>query len=263
MKKLIFLFTIIGILFLFTACSNVELTNETNKIESEVDQSNEYKRIKVAFDELYDGDTIGVIYDGRPEKVRFLLVDTPETSHPRLGEQPYGKEAKMFTKNLVEKAEIIELEFDIGPNRDKYGRLLAYVYIDGKMIQEELLKNGLARVAYVYPPNTRYIDQFRALQEKAQKKGIGIWEIENYSQEDGFHPEMMNGANKNSKKQSTAVPNDSSKSDENSCNIKGNISSKGEKIYHTPDSPWYEQTKPEVWFCTETEAQSAGFRSPK
>lgn len=269
MKKILFSFSIIGLLFIFSACSN--LTNETNKIDSEKttsshiindDKSHEFKRIKVRFNELYDGDTIGVIYNGRPEKVRFLLVDTPETSHPRLGEQPYGKEAKMFTRDLIRKAKTIELEFDIGPNRDKYGRLLAYVYVDGKMIQEELLKNGLARVAYVYPPNTRYIDQFRAIQEKAQKKGIGIWEIENYSQEDGFHPEMIGKAKENSDKKGMAVHNNTPKS-QRGCKIKGNISSNGEKIYHTPDSPWYEKTKPEVWFCTEKEAVLAGFRSPK
>jgi micrococcal nuclease len=182
--------------------------------------------------------------------VRFLLVDTPETSHPRLGEQLFGTEAKEYTKKLVESAEKIELEFDIGPKRDKYSRLLAYVYVDGKIIQEELLKRGLARVAYVYPPNTRYLDQFRAIEEESKRKGIGIWETENYAQEDGFHSELIENKDEI----------DDKKNIENGCYIKGNINSKGEKIYHTPDSPWYEQTKPEVWFCSEQEAVASGFR---
>jgi micrococcal nuclease len=215
-------------------------------------KQNDLEHVVVKLDKVYDGDTISVIINGKSETVRFLLVDTPETSHPRLGVQPYGPEAKEFTKKLVESAEKIELEFDIGPKRDKYSRLLAYVYVDGKMIQEELLKRGLARVAYVYPPNTRYIDQFRAIEEESRRKGIGIWEVENYSQEDGFHPEVMGNRDKTSLNDKQNTPK--------GCDIKGNINSKGEKIYHTPDSPWYEQTKPEVWFCSEQEAISSGFR---
>lgn len=204
-------------------------------------------RVQVTLAKPIDGDTIAVMYNGSEQKVRFLLVDSPETAHPRLGEQPFGQEAKEFTRSLVENAKKIELEFDIGPNQDKYGRLLAYVYVDGKMIQEELLKKGLARVAYIYPPNTRYVDQFDVIQKKAQKEGVGIWEIENYAQEDGFHPETIDSSPKENKSKD--------------CLIKGNIGR--EKIYHTPDSPWYKQTKAEVMFCTEKEAVKAGFRPPK
>lgn len=157
------------------------------------ESNDEFARVEVELANPTDGDTIAVYYNGHRERVRFLLVDTPEVSHPRHGEQPFGEEAKEFTSALVEGADQLELEFDIGPNRDQYGRLLAYVYADGIMIQEELLKNGLARVAYIFPPNTRYVDQFNALQKDAQKAGIGIWEIENYAQEDGFYPEYIEG----------------------------------------------------------------------
>jgi micrococcal nuclease len=244
------LYLIISVLTLNIAgCSNITSDEGLNTQKEHINQeyNTDYKRIEVKLAQPYDGDTIAVIYNGNRESVRFLLVDSPETSHPRLGEQPYGKEAKELTSSLVENAHKIELEFDIGPKRDKYGRLLAYVYVDGKMIQEELLKNGLARVAYVYPPNTRYVDQFNALQKKAQQQGIGIWEIENYAQEDGFHPELIESRSK--------------RRESEDCLIKGNIGT--EKIYHTPDSPWYKQTKPEVMFCTEDEAVKAGFRPPK
>ncbi|MFD1737599.1 hypothetical protein ACFSCX_13690 [Bacillus salitolerans] len=85
------------------------------------------------------------------------------------------------------------------------------------------------------------------MQKEAQQKAIGIWEIENYVQEDGFHPELMNPSSK--------------ENESKDCLIKGNIGS--EKIYHTSDSPWYEQTKPEVMLCSEDEAVNAGFRPPK
>lgn len=128
---------------------------------------------------------------------------------------------------------------------------MAYVYADGKMIQEELIKQGLARVAYIYAPNTRYVDTFTEIQQKTQSRGIGIWQIENYAQEDGFHPEKLE----------LEQGQQQDKSD-SSCVIKGNIKSSS-KIYHTPDSPWYEQTKAEVMFCTKEEAEEAGFRTPK
>jgi micrococcal nuclease len=246
------LYLIICVLTLTIAgCSDIISDDglKTQKENITHEKNTVYKRIEVELAQPNDGDTIAVYFNGNRESVRFLLVDSPETSHPRLGEQPYGKEAKEFTRNLVENAHKIELEFDIGPQKDKYGRLLAYVYVDGKLIQDELLKNGLARLAYIYPPNTRYVDQFNAIQKEAQLKGIGIWEIENYAQEDGFHPELMD-----SKKIENINANDG-------CLIKGNIGL--EKIYHTPDSPWYEQTKPEVMFCTEEEAIEAGFRPPK
>lgn len=230
-----------------TGCSPVDFINELNTTDEDTEEKPEFERVEVELVHPVDGDTIAVNYHGEEKNVRFLLVDSPETSHPRLGEQPYGREAKEYTSSIIKNANKIELEFDIGPREDKYGRLLAYVYVDGKMVQEALLKQGLARVAYVYPPNTRYIDQFNDIQKESKKQGVGIWQVENYVQEDGFNPEELDSQTETENTQS--------------CLIKGNISS--EKIYHTPDSPWYEQTKAEVMFCTEQEAINAGFRAPK
>ncbi|MFT8321572.1 MAG: thermonuclease family protein [Bacillus sp. (in: firmicutes)] len=228
-------------MLLFVVLAGCSLAADTND-----------NKVAVKLDKAIDGDTISVMYKGEKENVRFLLVDTPETSHPRLGEQPYGKEAKAFTKKVVEDAETLELEFDIGQNRDKYGRLLAYVYADGEMIQKQLLQKGLARVAYIYAPNTRYVDLFTDIQKEAQEKSVGIWQVENYAQEDGFHKELIHSKEKTSKNTDTSK----------ACKIKGNITSSA-KIYHTPDSRWYKQTKAEVMFCTEEEAVEAGFRAPK
>ncbi|MBE4910535.1 thermonuclease family protein [Bacillus luteolus] len=243
--SMVFVLTII-----LYGCSTITIPDIPNRPHEEQNDSSSFAKIEVELDHGIDGDTVSVFYNGKEESVRFLLIDTPETSHPRLGKQPFGQEAKEFTNRLIQQANTIELEFDIGANRDKYGRLLAYVYVDGKMLQEELLKEGLARVAYVYPPNTRYVDEFNALQRTAQKEGKGIWEIEDYVREDGFNSEVIE----------SDTNTDSISSD---CNIKGNINSSSEKIYHTPDSPWYEKTKPEVMFCTEEEAVKAGFRPPK
>lgn len=146
--------------------------------------------IPVQLVKVIDGDTIKILYDGKEQNVRYLLIDTPETNHPRLGKQPFGEEAKARNAELLQNGNV-EIEFDIGERMDKYGRLLAYVYVDGVSVQEKLLEEGLARVAYVYPPNTRHLDPYEKAQEKAKKDGLGIWSIENYATDRGFDSEVQ------------------------------------------------------------------------
>jgi micrococcal nuclease len=137
---------------------------------------------------VIDGDTMKVKVNGKEETIRLLLVDTPETKHPNKPVQPFGPEASVFAKKTLEGKDV-QIEIDVS-ERDKYGRLLAYLWIDGKMFNEMLLEKGLARVAYIYSPNVKYVDQFREIQKKAQIAGVGIWSIENYAQEDGYHTEV-------------------------------------------------------------------------
>ena len=141
--------------------------------------------IPVELVKTIDGDTIKIKYEGKEQNVRYLLIDTPETNHPHLGKQPFGQKAKERNTELMNSGKL-EIEFDIGERVDKYGRLLAYIYIDGVSVQEKLLEEGLARVGYVYPPNTRHLDAFEKAQEKAKKAGIGIWTFEDYVTERGF-----------------------------------------------------------------------------
>jgi micrococcal nuclease len=204
-------------------------------------------KIPAVVERVVDGDTIKVEVNNRSETVRLLLVDTPESVHPSKPVQPYGKEASDFVKKLLPEGKEVKLEMDIG-ERDKYGRLLAYVWVDGKMLNELLLEKGYARVAYVFEPNTKYVDRFRKIQERARKQELNIWSIENYATDRGFEENQTKSEQNMSCKQPL---------------IKGNINSKGEKIYHTPDSPQYNVTKPEMMFCTEQEAKTAGFHPPK
>lgn len=248
-----------------TAQTGQEKTSENVQPEQTAgfEEETPVQGLKAKVISVTDGDTIKAEINGQVESVRFLLVDTPETNHPRLGEQPFGQEAKAFTKQMLEGKTVL-LEKDVS-DRDKYGRLLYYLYVDGKSVQEELLQNGLARVAYVYAPNTKYVDQYYAIQKKAQELGVGIWSVENYTQEDGFHEEVIEGqqpepdANKQS--QSGALP-------AGECKIKGNISSRGDKIYHMPGQQFYNVTeidssKGEQYFCTKEDAEQAGFRPSK
>lgn len=150
-----------------------------------VDTAGTTDLIPVELVKVIDGDTIKVIYDGQELNVRYLLIDTPETQHPRLGKQPFGEEAKTLNAALVNGG-TVALEFDVGERMDHYGRLLAYVYVDGVLVQEKLVREGLARVGYVYPPSTRHLDRLEAAEEQARSEKKNIWSIEDYATEDGF-----------------------------------------------------------------------------
>ncbi|MGF6948858.1 micrococcal nuclease [Neobacillus sp. B4I6] len=216
-----------------------------------------------------DGDTINVNLNGKIEKVRMLCVDTPETHHPRLGVQPFGPEASEYTKEILSVGTKVEIEPGIGDGRDKYGRLLAYIYVNGKMFNEMLLEKGLARVAYIYAPNTQYVDEFYAIQKKAQEKGVGIWSIENYAQEDGYNTENVKETEEkgtNSKASSgNNYQNNPSDDQETNLDCKGKIKGNANShIYHVPGGSFYDSTTDNiVWFCSEKEAQDEGYRKSK
>ena len=137
---------------------------ETLEKTEEVNKEDTYLVTRVV-----DGDTIIVDIGGVEERVRLIGIDTPESVHPDANKNvEYGKIASGFTKEKLEGKEIT-LEYDV-QGRDRYGRILAYVYLDGKMFNKTLLEEGHAKVA-TYPPNVKYVDDFTALQEQARAKG--------------------------------------------------------------------------------------------
>ncbi|MCU6794868.1 thermonuclease family protein [Paenibacillus sp. WQ 127069] len=141
------------------------------------------KLIDAKVNRAVDGDTLEVTINGKKETVRMILVDTPETKKPNTPVQPFGPEASTFTKETLEGKDV-KLERDVSV-RDQYKRLLYYVYIGDKMFNEMLLEKGFARVA-VFPPDVKYVDQFREIQKKAQEAKLGIWSFENYATDKGF-----------------------------------------------------------------------------
>ncbi|MBQ3199111.1 MAG: thermonuclease family protein [Firmicutes bacterium] len=110
---------------------------------------------------VVDGDTIVVNYNGTEEKVRMIGIDTPESVHPDTDKNTEaGQTASEYTKTLLEN-KAVSLEFDV-QERDQYGRLLAYVYLNGTMVNKTLLEDGYANIA-TYPPNVKYVDDFTAI----------------------------------------------------------------------------------------------------
>ena len=123
---------------------------------------------------VVDGDTIHVQLGATREKVRYIGVDTPETKDPRRPVQCYGQKAADFNARLVD-GELVRLVRDV-EERDRYGRLLAYVY----RVRDELFVNAeLARLGYAQPlsiaPDVRHADRFARLAREAREAGRGLW----------------------------------------------------------------------------------------
>ena len=219
---------------------------------------------------VVDGDTIHVALNGRDETVRLIGVDTPETVHPEKPVEPYGPEASAFTKSRLN-GKTVYLEFDV-QERDKYGRLLAYVWLDEpgeitdaeirmKMINAILLLEGYAQLLTV-PPNVKYADHFVRYQREAREAGKGLWGLDPDAQNQQQTPAQPNSP-KPTTPSSGAVQGTGSYDCPEGYPIKGNINSKGEKIYHAPSGQFYDRTKPEMCFKTPEDAEKAGFRASK
>ncbi|MGH7301203.1 MAG: thermonuclease family protein [Candidatus Rokuibacteriota bacterium] len=125
-----------------------------------------------AVERVVDGDTIQVRVNGRVETVRYIGVNTPELRHPVRGAEPGGRQAWAVNGELVA-GKRVRLEMDAQP-RDRHGRLLAYVWVEGIMVNAELVRRGYAQVMTV-PPNIRYQRLFLTLQREAREAGRGLW----------------------------------------------------------------------------------------
>ena len=135
------------------------------------------KNIEVKFSDCVDGDTAKFIYKKEEITARFLAIDTPETVHPTKGEEQYGKEASEYTCNKIKNAEIIELEYDEDSDKlDKYNRHLVWVFVDGELLQKELVSKGYASVAYLYG-DYKYTGELEEVEQDAEENKLGIWSI--------------------------------------------------------------------------------------
>jgi micrococcal nuclease len=120
-----------------------------------------------------DGDTIDVrVHDGRVERVRILGADTPETKDRRKPVQCFGPEASAYTHSRLG-GRRVSLETD-AEARDKYGRLLAYVYVDGERFDDEMLRLGYARLLII-PPNGSHGRALLEAELEARTAHRGLW----------------------------------------------------------------------------------------
>jgi micrococcal nuclease len=123
---------------------------------------------------VIDGDTIVADVGGREERIRYIGIDTPETVKPNTPVQCFGPQAHTLNARLLGRAGTpLTLRFD-RELRDRYGRLLAYVFHDGLFVNARLIEAGAARTLPI-TPNTARAAQLSGLQHDARVAGRGLW----------------------------------------------------------------------------------------
>lgn len=218
--------------------TNQQVSEKTEAINKQSGDSpgDSKKLISATVKRVVDGDTVYVtLAGGKEEKVRFIGVNTPESTNEV---EPYGKEASAYTKSRLDGRKIW-LELDV-EERDRYGRLLAYIWLEqpagdsetevrAKMFNAELLLNGYAQVMTV-PPNVKYADFFVKLQREVRETNKGLW-----------------GLTRDEKKDEA----------ENYY-----VASSKSKKFHRPDCEWGQKIAPDnlVKFKTVDEALDAGYQ---
>jgi len=131
------------------------------------------ERIAAKVTRVADGDSFYVGLPDGEEEVRMIGVDTPETVDPDEPVQCYGPEASAFTHRLLVPGTPVDLELG-AETRDSYGRLLAYVYLDGRLVEAMLARRGLARPLTIAPNDAR-APLFERLAARAGSAGRGMW----------------------------------------------------------------------------------------
>ena len=207
-----------------------------------------------------DGDTLTVRFaNGTKERIRLLDVDTPETVHPSRPEECFGAQASAFTKRLTGQRVGIEEK-----GRDRYDRLLAYVWVESdegpRLWNLRLLEEGLAMYNDYGNPG-KYADRSRAAAEKARLGGVGLWSTCRLGEK------PTPGAGRDAQ---AGCPQGCVSQPGPSCSIKGNVNTRNDtKIYHVDgESSSYARVKMkesegDLWFCAKEEAEANGFRAPR
>lgn len=170
-KKLIRIFSSIFIALVLIFLQQNGLIPGQEKVKTTVENSTPGLYTVTKFD---DGDTIGVDMEGKTETIRFIGVDTPETHDPRKPVQCYGKDAASFTKQTIGNQRV-RLEADPeSDNRDRYDRLLRFVYLpSGQLLNYELVKEGYG-FAITGFPHTK-METFVNAETEAKNNSRGLW----------------------------------------------------------------------------------------
>lgn len=119
---------------------------------------------------VIDGDTVEL---ESGERVRLIGVDTPESVKPAAPVECLAKEASAYTREYLE-GKRVGLERDIS-DRDRFGRLLRYVWLGDVLFNQQLTLDGMARVV-TYPPDVKYHGQLLDAQAQAQEREVGLWD---------------------------------------------------------------------------------------
>lgn len=218
---------------------------------------------------VIDGDTIKVRINGTSYRVRILGIDAPELS----ARECQAQDASRRMQSLVQSRSVSLRRDPEQPDKDQYGRFVRDVVLaNGRYAAQALLQDGLARE---YVPRGSYAkrDAFLAAERSAKNARRGIWSAACApAPKPTVASPLVNPSAPTKPAPSKPAPSTprptTPKPTSNTCNIKGNIASDGEKIYHVPGQRFYDATvitlsKGERWFCSESEAVAAGWRRAK
>jgi endonuclease YncB( thermonuclease family) len=189
---------------------------------------------------ISDGDTFTLLTaEKRQVKIRLAEIDAPESG------QPYGNKSKQALSGLIFGKELRV----VVQTTDRYGRTVGRPYVDNVDVCEEMVRVGAAWVYRQYVVDRSLFD----IEKVARAARRGIWGLPESEQVEPWN--WRRGLN------------DGDETPEG-CNIKGNINSKGDHIYHVPGMRSYgttkiNESKGERWFCTEDQAIAAGWRAPR
>lgn len=150
---------------------------------------------KAALVECVDGDTAKFRVNGHVYTTRFLFIDTPEST---IEVEPYGKEASQFTCSRLQKGDIV-LETDGHTLFDKYQRLLAWVWVGNRLLQEEIAKAGLVEDFYDYG-DYKYEQRIREAYEEARRNGVGMYSGRSAAENEGAASETKPGSTPNTER---------------------------------------------------------------
>lgn len=164
MKRLVHIYLLLMLAMLLAGCSAMSLpTSSTVKPDTWYSVSG-----------YVDGDTFKVNVGETETTIRLLYIDTPETKKPNTPIQPYGPEASAFTEQLLKESEEVRFTFD-KELTDRYDRTLAIVELkDGRILNELLLQEGLAKVLIV-EPNVKMENVYKGLEQSAKQNKVGLW----------------------------------------------------------------------------------------
>ena len=213
---------------------------------------------------VLDGDTFLIRVQGREEHVRLREIDAPEITHQKkIGQEPWGKRARYFAQSLV-KGKAVRLEVEGPDERDKYNRLLAYVFVNQTFVNREMVLSGNA-FFYPGPFRGKYADALQEAEEAAREKGRGVWDERNglkerpqefrrrTQQDESLFSKLwgtVRGEEKAPAPREYPVPPDKF------------VGNKRSMIYHPPGSPGASRVNPKnrILFDSPEEAEKAGFR---
>ncbi|EAD0967011.1 thermonuclease [Listeria monocytogenes] len=174
MKK--YLVLVLTTLLLLSGCSFSFTPNQGMvKIPDEPDLVQKKARVV----RVIDGDTLILAMGNQQKRVRLLLIDTPESVKPGVSVQPVAKEASDYLKESLTDQDVT-YAYDLGNKQDKYGRELCYVFVEGTLVQKDLIERGYAIVRYAEAPNTTYLEELKNAEKIAKEQHFGVWGIDDY-----------------------------------------------------------------------------------